>query len=230
MDGPVPVRAPGVPLSRRALLALLGSAGGAAGLLSGCATGGPAGFAGIVRRVAPSVVGVADDRGVLGSGFLLAGTRRFVTAAHLVGSPRGALSVVAPEGRWPARVLRADAELDLAVLEGSGDLPMPGLALRADALPAAGDWVVVLGRPFGAKVTATVGIVSAEPGAVVEPAALRSRLQLNAAVNPGNSGGPVVDLAGRVVGVVSAALPAGAGLGFAVPAPVLAAFLQSLPG
>ncbi len=222
----------GTSLTRREWLGVLGSAG-ASGLLQGCATGGSAGSAGfaeVVRRAAPAVVGVADDRGVVGSGFRLGAGSRFVTAAHLVASPRGAVSVVGQQGRWPARVLRADAELDLAVLECGAEPPMPGLSLRTDTLPAVGDWIVVLGCPFGGKVTATVGIVSAEPGAVREPAALRTRLQLNAAVNPGNSGGPAVDLAGRVVGVVSAALPAGAGLGFAVPAPALADFLRGLAG
>lgn len=210
---------------RRLLLALAGAAGG----LAGCATPPTLpGFEGLVRQAAPGVVGLGDERGMLGSGFRLAGTRVFVTARHVVAAVRGAPVVVWETWRSAARVLREDAELDLALLEvPEGDLPMPGLSLWAGAAPAPGEWVLVLGRPFGGLPTATVGIVSAAPGAVQEPTALRTRLQLNAAVNPGNSGGPVLNLAGQVLGVVSATIPGGFGIGFAVPAAAVEAFARA---
>jgi serine protease Do len=117
--------------------------------------------------------------------------------------------------------------MDLALLELTTDASIPGLTLASgSALPAVGEWIIVLGCPFGTRPTATVGIVSAEPGAVLEPAMLRTRMQLNAAVNPGNSGGPVVNLEGRVVGVANATIPGGFGLGFAIPVSVLSNFLS----
>ena len=115
-------------------------------------------------------------------------------------------------------MLRVDANSDLAILELPANAPMPGLPLVAPAsAPATGAWIVVLGRPFGTKTTATVGIVSATPGAIATPR-LMERIQINAAVNPGNSGGPVVNLQGEVVGVASTLLPAGQDLAFANPA------------
>jgi len=216
-------------LRRRDLGGLLGLVLPGALMLAGCAAPRPTGFVDLIRRTSPAVVGIGDDRGVIGSGFRLAGTRRIVSAAHVVAAARGALAIAWQDRRWPARLLRVDAEQDLALLEVADDLPMPGLVLWAGAASEPGEWIVVLGRPFGARATATVGIVSAEPGAVKEPAFLRARLQLNAAVNPGNSGGPVLNLDGQVIGVVSAAVPGGSGLGFAVPAAAVAAFVGT-PG
>ena len=100
---------------------------------------------------------------------------------------------------------------------------MPGLALASPGTQLrAGQWIVVLGCPFGGGVTATLGIVGALPGAVEEPAMLRERLMLNAALNPGNSGGPVIASDGRVVAVATAAVPGAYGVGFATPATAIA--------
>ncbi len=183
-------------------------------------------FVDLVRRASPAVVGVSDDRGVIGTGFRLIDTRFVVTAAHLLHSARGSPSVVWEDRRWPVRVLRTDVHNDLAILELLSDAPIPGLPLVASAsAPATGSWIVVLGRPFGTKTTATVGIVSATPGTIAAAPELMERIQINAAVNPGNSGGPVVNLRGEVIGVASALLPAGQGLAFAIPAAAVTGLL-----
>jgi serine protease Do len=184
----------------------------------------------LIRNASGGVAGVADERGVVGTGFRVAGSHRLVTAAHLVSAPRGGLFAVSGAMRWPLKLLRVDSDHDLALLELPPDAALPGLELAASTEPRQGEWIVVLGRPFGAGTTATVGIVSALPGAVTMPATLARRLQLNVAVNPGNSGGPVLDLAGRVVGVVSAAVPGGSGLGFAAPAAEVARLANAVPG
>lgn len=193
--------------------------------LTACATPPAAApdFVRTIAQAAPAVVGIGDGQVVLGSGFRVAGRPWIVTAAHVVHSVRGA-----PVVTWSSRpllssVLHIDDEADLALLDIDADSPMPGLTLQADEAPAplAGQWIVVLGRPFGAEPTAGVGVISAAPGAVLEPAALRGRLQLNAAVNPGNSGGPVTDLQGRVIGIANATVPGGYGIGFAVPVSAL---------
>ena len=72
-------------------------------------------FVDLVRRASPAVVGVSDDRGVIGTGFRLIDTRFVVTAAHLLHSARGSPSVVWEDRRWPVRVLRTDVHNDLAV-------------------------------------------------------------------------------------------------------------------
>lgn len=183
---------------------------------------GPDTLIDLVQRSAPAVVGIGDANGVLGSGFRIQNTRLIVTAAHVVQALTGPPSVAWNNRHWPARLAKLDVLADLALLEIDADAPMPGLAL-AGAAPALapGQWIVVLGCPFGAGPTATMGIVSALPGAVLLPAMLKDRIQLNAAINPGNSGGPVVNLAGQVVGVANATVPGGYGLGFAVPAAAL---------
>ena len=185
-------------------------------------------FTQTIQRHAPAVVGVGDAHGVLGSGFRIHGTRYVATAAHVVRVLQGA-PVIRWESRpWPARVIRIDDDADLALLEIDAEAPMPGLTLSTRQV-LAGQWVMVLGCPFGASPTATTGIVSALPGAVLQPEPLAARMQLNAAVNPGNSGGPVLSLDGQVIGLANATIPGGYGLGFAVPVAALAALLSQLP-
>ena len=183
----------------------------------------PPALVAVIERTSSAVVAIGDERGIRGSGFRLVDSRLVVTAAHVVKGRQGNLVVVWNAKRWPARLVRIDEEKDLALIELEADAPMPGLMVAMGAAPpAAGEWIVVLGCPFGSHPTATTGIVSALPGAVLEPAALRERIQLNAAVNPGNSGGPVINLAGRVIGIANATIPGGFGLGFAVPVSALA--------
>ncbi len=206
------------------MLALAGAMASAGCVQSGVSPGPD--FVELIRRVSPAVVGVGDERGVVGTGFRLVDTRFVVTAAHLLRPAPANPDVFWEDKRWPTRVVRVDTSSDLAILELPAEAPMPGLRLVAPAsAPATGTWIVVLGRPFGTKTTATVGIVSATPGTVAMPR-LMERIQINAAVNPGNSGGPVVNLRGEVVGVASALLPAGQGLALATPA---AAVTQLLP-
>jgi serine protease Do len=140
----------------------------------------------------------------------------------VVGALKGSPLIRWQGQQFDARVISTGDGSDLALLEVGKDVPIPGLAIaRQDRQMKPGDWILVLGRPFGAGVTATVGIISAVPGAVLQPAVLRDLVQLNAAVNPGNSGGPVVDLEGDVIGVATAAIPGGFGLGFAAPVSAL---------
>lgn len=185
-----------------------------------------ANFVEVIRHSAPAVVAIRDARGLQGAGFRLADTRLVVTAAHTLEGAEGQPGIVWNDRSWPATLLALDKSSDLAILEIPADAPMPGLHLADEASVAEGEWIVVIGRPFGARPTATVGIVSALPGAVTAPEFLRTRLQLNAAVNPGNSGGPVLSLDGRVIGVANATIPGGHGLGFATPAVSLKAMLE----
>ncbi|MBC7957407.1 MAG: serine protease [Cytophagales bacterium] len=209
--------------TRRATLAVLMGLG-----LSACGHAPPAlhaDFVPIIRRGSPAVVGVGDAGSVLGSGFRLENTRLVATAAHVLQSLQGTPVVHWESRRWPARLIGMDEAADIALLEIDADAPMPGLPL-ATATAVPGEWVLVLGCPFGTRTTATTGIVSALPGAVLEPAALARRLQLNAAVNPGNSGGPVLNLDGQVIAIANATIPGGYGLGFAVPVAELTMLLK----
>ncbi len=187
----------------------------------------------MIEAASPAVVALGNEKRLLGSGFRIAGTNLIGTAAHVVtasqdiATPGAALRVRWHQHDYPARLRRIDTQADVAVLELDSEAPMPGLALAAAGHEArVGQWILVIGCPFGAVPTTTVGIVSAPPGAVLEPEMLAGLIQLNAAVNAGNSGGPVVDLQGHVVAVASAAIPGASGLGFAAPATGLAALLR----
>lgn len=197
----------------------------------------------IFARVSPSVVQVAGTRGSFswrgpggqgqggrqaGTGFIWDGAGHVVTNNHVV---QGAneLMVRLSDGR----ILRAQSigsapNFDLAVLRldhGASALPGP-VAIGSSADLKVGQWAFAIGNPFGLDETLTTGVISAirrrlptGRGRTVGDA-----IQTDAAVNPGNSGGPLLDSAGRVIGVTTAILsPSGtnAGIGFAIPIDVV---------
>lgn len=185
----------------------------------------PPDFSALVEKLSPAVVAIAGAKTTLGSGFVTRGGL-VVTAAHVLAGTGPSLTVVTASGRHTARVLDTNPVTDLAVLELSGQAPTATLPL-ASTPPRVGEWIVVLGNPFGAGLVATAGIVSAAPGAITTPA-FKEKLQINAAVNPGNSGGPVCNLRGEVVAVASSLVPGGQGIAFATPAAAVETLLSSL--
>jgi serine protease Do len=212
---------------RRRILILLGAT-----TVDACtslpAERGPAPLTDVIARSASAVVAIGAAKGITGSGFRIAGTRLIATAAHVAETP---LQQTDPHAVWhgqnyPIQLKSASRSRDVALLELVGEAPMPGLTLAPQDAPITlGEWVVIIGCPFGQQPTATVGIVSAVPGTITEPVRLKELMQLNAAVNPGNSGGPVVNLRGQVIGIANATIPGGFGLGFATPVAALAPLL-----
>lgn len=135
----------------------------------------------------------------LGTGFAFS-SARIATNAHVVGAA-DIVDVEAQGGaRYQAKVIARDKDHDVAVLEFVGSIrPFSTVVpLRLGPTPAIGEGVVVIGSPLGSKGTVTTGIVSQ-----IDPTGV---IQLNAAVNPGNSGGPVFDMQGRVFGIATAKL------------------------
>ena len=219
MNGPIA-------LSRRGFTRLL--VVGVPGLASAaCAARARAGlqpdFVRVIDRVAPSVVGVGDGKQTLGSGFAVA-PYLVVTAAHLAENVGAQAAITSSTGRQPVQVVALRKDDDLALLEVKQ--PLPALTLAA-TLPRVGEWILVLGNPFGAGMVATAGIVSAAPGAIAANPELARRIQINAAVNPGNSGGPVVNLAGDVVGATTTLVAAGQGIAFATSAAAVRSLLET---
>lgn len=181
------------------------------------------------ERAGPAVVKIETGRGDrapngrpgpqqgLGSGVIYSSDGHILTNAHVVaGASR--VTVTLPDGRrLPAGVIGAEPAKDLAVLRvASGSLPVAQLS----AAPLrVGQLVVAIGNPFGLDFTVTAGVVSAL-GRVLptgEGQQLDQLIQTDTPINPGNSGGPLVDVQGRVVGITTAIVPWGQGLGFAVP-------------
>jgi serine protease Do len=180
-------------------------------------------FVALIERIGPSVTAIGDGKQTVGSGFAIRPTL-VVTAAH-VAQAVGATVVVASSGRQQAaRIVAIREGDDVALLEVSESIPPLALASLP---PRVGEWIVVVGNPFGGGTTATAGIVSAAPGAIASNPDLARRIQINAAVNPGNSGGPVCNLRGEVIGATTSLVPAGQGIAFATPASLLQALLTS---
>jgi S1-C subfamily serine protease len=180
-------------------------------------------FVELIERVAPSIVAVGDGKQTVGSGFAVA-PDLVVTAAHVATAIGADAVVTSSAGRQPARIVGTQQDDDIALLEIGKPLPVLPLAAQPSKV---GEWIVVIGNPFGAGMVATVGIVSAAPGAITATAELSRRLQINASVNPGNSGGPVVNLAGEVVGATTSLVAGGQGIAFATSAAALRSFLAA---
>jgi S1-C subfamily serine protease len=178
----------------------------------------------IASQVTPSVARV-DVQGRAGAGSGSAVVYRsdgiLVTNAHVVQSG-GQVSVTLPDGdRMDAEVVGVDAASDLAVLEvDADDLPVPAWA-GADQMPEIGTTAVAIGSPYGLDGSVTSGIISALGRTLPSPqGVLVDLIQTDAAVNPGNSGGALVDGQGRVVGIntaITSSSGGNQGVGFAVP-------------
>jgi putative serine protease PepD len=158
-----------------------------------------------------------DDGVATGTGFAIAGGR-VVTNQHVV-ADADVVAVRLDGRRVRARVVGSDASTDLAILrlprERARTLPTLPLGRSADVRP--GDTAIAIGNPFGLARTLTEGVVSAVGRRITAPdgARIRDAIQTDAAVNPGNSGGPLLDGRGRVIGVITQSR--GDGLSFAVP-------------
>ena len=182
----------------------------------------------VIGEVAPSVVTLFTSNG-LGTGFVVKsedGVSWVATNLHVVSRRVGGIDreiVVKQSGsEWDAGVERWSKESDLAILRIQATLPALELAYGPGSEPHVGDWVLAYGSPQGLQGTATVGIISAlRPGWV----------QTDAQVNQGNSGGPLVDRDGRVIGITSLGfVSGGSGLGFAVDARKLCPLLAGMTG
>jgi len=156
----------------------------------------------------------------LGSGLIFNKKGYILTNNHVV-KDADELSVKLADGRTSeAELMGADAETDLAVIKLKEDLDgLPVAELGDSDEVKVGQWVIAIGNPFGIGMTVSAGIISAK-GRTIGAATYESMLQTDAAINRGNSGGPLVNLRGKVIGINTAIVsPTGtsAGLGFAIP-------------
>lgn len=156
-----------------------------------------------------------------GSGFIVDPAGYVVTNHHVVGRADG-VKVELADGRvLDAKVVGSDPQTDIALLKvEAGSAPLPFVRFGDSDAARVGEWVLAMGNPFGLEGTATTGIVSAR-GRQIGAGPYDDFLQTDAAVNPGNSGGPLFNTQGEVIGVNTAIFsPSGAsaGIGFAVPA------------
>jgi serine protease Do len=152
----------------------------------------------------------------LGSGFIISDDGYIITNYHVV-AEADEIKVKLSDGReLKGEVKGWDDKLDLALLKVQAKEHLPVLKLGDSDATQVGDWVMAIGNPFGLGQTVTVGIVSAKER-VIGSGAYDDFIQTDASINPGNSGGPLINMNGQVVGINTAIVAGGQGIGFAIP-------------
>jgi serine protease Do len=164
----------------------------------------------------------------LGSGFIINPKGLIITNNHVVEGAEKIRVRLSGGKEYQATVKGRDPKTDLAIIQISNppsDLPYLTLG-DSDAIRV-GDWVMAVGNPFGLGNTVTQGIISAK-GRVIGAGPYDNFLQTDAAINPGNSGGPLLDLKGEVVGINTAIVSSGQGIGFAIPSNLAKSIIPQL--
>ena len=151
-----------------------------------------------------------------GSGVIISEDGYILTNNHVVEGAREVTVTLSNKKEHKAEVIGLDPKTDLAVLKIEAKKPLPAAALGNSENLRVGDWVVAIGNPFGLNHTVTSGIVSAK-GRVIGAGPYDDFIQTDASINPGNSGGPLFSMSGEVVGINTAIIPQGQGIGFAIP-------------
>jgi serine protease Do len=168
-----------------------------------------------------------------GSGFFISADGFALTNNHVVeGAEKIEVRLSADDNsRLPAKVIGRDPSTDLAVIKVEGKGPFVPLSLGDSESLRVGDWVMAVGNPLNMPHTVTAGVVSAKGrqlGLSPETTSFENFIQTDAAINFGNSGGPLVNLRGEVVGINSAINAAGQNIGFAIPVNTVKSVLQQL--
>ena len=156
----------------------------------------------------------------LGSGFIIDAAGYVVTNNHVIAEADEIMVLLNDEREFPATVVGFDAKTDLALLKIEVDEPLPSVAWGDSDRARVGDWVLAIGNPFGQTNTVTAGILSAR-GRDINAGPYDDFLQTDAPINKGNSGGPLFNMDGEVIGVNTAIFSrtgGSVGIGFSVPA------------
>jgi serine protease Do len=152
----------------------------------------------------------------VGSGVVISRDGYILTNNHVVEGADQIKVKLADGKEYDGKVIGRDPKTDLAVIKIDGSGNLQALALGNSDDLKVGSWVVAVGSPFGLEQTVTAGIVSAK-GRVIGSGPYDNFIQTDASINPGNSGGPLVNLKGEVVGINTAIIASGQGIGFAIP-------------
>ena len=166
----------------------------------------------------------------LGSGFVIDPSGYVVTNNHVIGDAEEIRVIFPDNTRYPATLVGRDPKTDLAVLKIKNAKPFPSVSFGDSDSLHVGDWVIAVGNPFGLGGSVSAGIVSAR-GRNINAGPFDDFIQTDAAINRGNSGGPLFNAKGEVVGINSAIFsPTGGniGIGFAIPSAMAKTVVESL--
>ena len=216
----------------------------------------PKTFAPVAEKVLPSVVSILSDTGkdnrtdqdlltdwsrqgeTYGSGFIVRADGMIVTNYHNVQNAQHIWVVLADEQKYPARLMGKDPETDLAVLKIAAKDTLPALQWGSSRAARVGDWILAVGNPLGLQGSVTAGIISAKAREISDQTLglnqtqqIQGFIQTDAAINVGNSGGPMVNMQGEIIGVNTVIVsPSGSniGIGFAIPSETAHPIVQQL--
>lgn len=191
-------------------------------------------FADLAEKLTPSVVNISSfsqsetENGEgntplsesLGSGFIIDGNGYIITNNHVVDKAESISITLTDNTKTEARVIGKDPKTDLALIKIETKRPLNAVKFGDSDKIRVGDWVLAIGNPFGLGSSVTAGIVSAK-SRDIESGPYDSFIQTDASINQGNSGGPMFNLQGEVIGISSAIFSttgASQGVGFAIPA------------
>ncbi len=153
----------------------------------------------------------------LGSGFIISKKGYILTNYHVIRRATTIkVTILNTNDVYNAKVIGTDPKADIALIKIKPRENLPTLPLGDSNKIQIGDWVVAVGNPFGLNGTVTAGIISAK-GRVIGEGPFDHFLQTDAAINPGNSGGPLLNMEGKVIGINTAIVAGGQGIGFAIP-------------
>ncbi len=152
----------------------------------------------------------------LGSGFIIDSEGYIVTNNHVVEGADKIKVKLSNEKEFSAELVGRDPKTDLALIKIEAPEDLRPVKIGDSDRLKVGNWVVAVGSPFGLEQTVTAGIVSAK-GRVIGAGPYDNFIQTDASINPGNSGGPLVNMKGEVVGINTAIVASGQGIGFAIP-------------
>jgi len=171
------------------------------------------------RRFRPGPVLPQQEIIGVGSGFVVHPDGYVITNAHVVMKTADQRVIFADGSEYPARPVSIDSESDLAVLKISTEKPLPSVALGRSHDLMIGETVVAIGNPLGYHHTLTTGVISALDRTLRFPRNVEYRglIQTDASINPGSSGGPLLNILGELIGVNTAIRGDAENIGFAIP-------------
>jgi len=153
----------------------------------------------------------------LGSGLIIDKGGLILTNNHVIKDADEISVRFASKEEVKGKVVGTDPKTDLAVIRVHAAEPLPVMALGDSDTLRVGEWAIAIGNPFGLDHTLTVGVISATGRSEVGIAAYENFIQTDASINPGNSGGPLLNIRGEVIGINTAIVASGQGIGFAIP-------------
>lgn len=237
-------------LSVAVLAGLLGSVpAGALAAVSPESTGGrgllmlqeiEAALTDLAERVTPSVVSIApvsspdlakerfrSPRGA-GSGVIVSPDGFIVTNNHVVGDAEAVEVRIHDGSKYPGHVVGKDADTDLALIKISPRREVPAAALGDSEAVRVGQWALAVGNPFGLDRTVTLGVVSGVGRQDINLSRYENYIQTDSSIFPGNSGGPLFNLNGEIIGINTAVINSVQGIGFAIPSNMVKQVVQQL--